>query len=628
MIDNNNEEIEKGYYIQRLITKLIVLSPPSFGTKSDYEMISKFKNKLIFIEKNSNNNIEDNYIPCLFYRNPTSSNYLIYFHGNSEHIFQIEYYGLDFRSYLDMNVIIVEYPGYSIYNSKIIDSKTIFSNALIVYDWVQKKFNIKDEQIFVCGRSLGTSSAIYLSSKRNPKALFLMSAFTSIKNIGKDYHASIFLEEIFNSYRYVTNIRCPILFIHGKKDSLIGYNHSIELYKDIKKNNNSVELRLNENMTHNDFSLKEDIIYPIKDFIDKYKLRTNLSNKDFSESELKDLYKMPLSITQRIESKLFNINDFQIGKKLEIKNAYFFMKSNDNNIIFGADKKILMLNQRNYALEEEIKINTNELGEEIKSIFQMDDKRIICGTNLGNIFIYSKNSVFEENNKDNFDDLEEEEDEYKEIKHISLQGEIYKIDKFLPNKICVLSINSLQLYDENFIEKNIIPLKQLYTNFVQISDGKLAMLSYDHIAIFQIKQNQLEEINRFKNIESNNFKNILIATNKYVIVGGKNCIYFIDYNDNKNSLPKYFINKEITFIYKIHDEFFLASTKDGTIIQININNNKDNIIDIQEKKLINRQINSVYLKNFKTFIFTDDNNIQIWNIPRTEKNTDESCKIF
>ena len=185
MKKNNHEE--KGNWLQRLITKLIVLNPPYFGYKSDYESINNFKNKLIFIEKEKNKNSADNYIPCLFFRNPSSSNYLIYFHGNSEHIFQIEHYGLDFRSYLDMNVIMVEYPGYSIYPYQDPDSNVFFDNTIIVYDWIKDKFKAEDDQIFVCGRSLGTGSAIYLSSKRNPKALFLISAFTSLKNIGKDF---------------------------------------------------------------------------------------------------------------------------------------------------------------------------------------------------------------------------------------------------------------------------------------------------------------------------------------------------------------------------------------------------------------------------------------------------------
>ena len=312
----NNQYEEKGNWLQQLVTKLIVLNPPNFE-KSDYKSIPKFKNKLIFIEKNSCIQSVDNYIPCLFYRNPNSSNYLLYFHGNSEHIFQIEYYGLDFRSYLDMNIIIVEYPGYSIYSYKNPDSNMILSNALIVYDWIKNRFQASDDQIFVCGRSLGTASAIYLSSKRKPRALFLISAFTSLKNIGKDYQASFFMEQIFNSYKYITNINSPILLIHGEKDTLINYKHSLYLYQEMNKTNTSVDIKINENMTHNDFSLKDDIILPIKNFIDKYKLRSNKSNINFSENELNELYKMPQTILKMKKNLKKKLNETK--KKIKKK---------------------------------------------------------------------------------------------------------------------------------------------------------------------------------------------------------------------------------------------------------------------------------------------------------------------
>lgn len=109
---NNEHSEERGNWIQQLITNNFILCSQKLE-KSDYQSImTNFKNKLIFIERSNENQDSDNYIPCLFYRNPKSSNFLIYFHGNSEHIFQIDFYGLDFRSYLEMNVIIVEYPGY------------------------------------------------------------------------------------------------------------------------------------------------------------------------------------------------------------------------------------------------------------------------------------------------------------------------------------------------------------------------------------------------------------------------------------------------------------------------------------------------------------------------------------
>ena len=614
MKKNNHEE--KGNWLQRLITKLIVLNPPYFGYKSDYESINNFKNKLIFIEKEKNKNSSDNYIPCLFFRNPSSSNYLIYFHGNSEHIFQIEHYGLDFRSYLDMNVIMVEYPGYSIYFNNKIDSKSIFSDSEIVFNWIKNKFKVDNDQIFVCGRSLGTSTAIYLSSKVNPKALFLISAFTSIKNIGKDYNASIFLEQIFNSYRYITDIKCPILFIHGKKDSLINYTHSVELYLEINKVNKCVDMQLNENMTHNDFTLKEDIINPINTFMEKFNLKSNKTVVNISDTELKDLYKMPLSISQIIELVLFDIEKFQPKKSIELKNAIFVLKSIDNDLIFSCGNKILIYNQRNYSLDEEIILNSKNKNVQIKSLFQMNNKDIICGTNTGEIFVYGKHIEHEENNQDMLLDIEEE---YNEIKHLTEKGEIYKIDKFSPDKICMLTKNFLNFYDENFNEKNSCPLQSLYTNFVQISEDQIAMLSHDHLAIFKIGENNLEEIHRYNNIETNNFKNILTATHKYIIVGCKNKICLLDYTGDKK-IFEFNVEGEINYINKIHDEFLLASTREGKILHINIG--KDLVI--KEKKFINGQINSLFLKNFKTILFTDDNEIQIWSSPKKEEN----CAIF
>jgi radical SAM superfamily enzyme YgiQ (UPF0313 family) len=124
---------ERSWGISKFITDYFILKPPKFKDE-DYEAISKFKNHLIFIPS------RENYIPCLFYRHPKSPNFFIHFHGNFEHMFQIEYYGLDFRSHLEMNVIIVEYPGYSIYKSENKDSKIILSNANLVYDWIKEKF--------------------------------------------------------------------------------------------------------------------------------------------------------------------------------------------------------------------------------------------------------------------------------------------------------------------------------------------------------------------------------------------------------------------------------------------------------------------------------------------------------
>ena len=615
-INNNNLE-EKGNWLQHFITKYIILNPPPFE-KSDYESLYKFKEKLIFIEREEGNQSVENYIPCLFYRNPTSSNYLIYFHGNSEHIFKIEHYGLDFRSYLDMNVLLVEYPGYSIYPCEDPESNIFFSNTYIIYNWIKNKFKINDDQIFICGRSLGTSSAIYLSSIVKPRALFLISAFTSLKNIGKDKWVSPFLEEIFNSYRYIKNITCPILFIHGEKDLLININHSEQLSIELQKSHKNVKIEKRPNMTHNDFDFKEDIINSIKEFIRKNNLLTKGNIVNFSENELKNLYKTPSSVSKMIELKLFDISNFTLNKKIDIKNAIFSMKSIEGNLIFTSGRKIIILNQKNYDIEDEIEINTNEQNAVIKCLIQLKNKNIVCGTNLGDIFIYGNNS--ELNNEDMLDEYFE----YKEIKHIKQNSELYKLGLFLPDKICVLSKNDLKFYDENLNEEISFQLRQLYTNFVQISENQIAMLSYDHLAIFQIRDKKLEEVLRYLDIESNIFKNILTVTNKYIVIAGKKLLYFFGYKGNKAIKNVFDLKYEINYISKIHDEFILAATNEGKIIRIIFKNN--NTISRDGKKFIDSRVNSLFLKNLKTLLITDDISIQIWHY--SNKKNGENCNIF
>ena len=350
--------------------------------------------------------------------------------------------------------------------------------------------------------------------------------------------------------------------------------------------------------------------------MEKFNLKSNKTVVNFPDNELKDLYKMPLSITQIIELVLFDIGNFLPKKTIKLKNAIFALKSIDKDLIFSCGNKILIYNQRNYSLDEEIVLNSKNKNVQIKSLFQMNNKDIICGTNTGEIFIYGKHIEHEVNKQGMFLDIEEE---YNEIKHLEEKGEIYKIDNFSPDKICMLTKNFMNFYDENFIEKNSCPLQSLYTNFVQISEDQIAMLSHDHLAIFKIKENNLEEIHRYNNIETINFKNILTVTHKYIIVGCKNKICFLNYIGDKR-IVEITVDGEINYINKIHDEFLLASTREGKILHINIGKE----LEIKEKKFINGQINSLFLKNFKTILFTDDNEIQIWSSPKKEEN----CAIF
>lgn len=60
------------------------------------------------------------------------------------------------------------------------------------------------KNIIILGRSLGCSPAIYLGSKRKCMFVFLLTPFTSFKDIARDkvtIFISIFLKNSFNNFK-------------------------------------------------------------------------------------------------------------------------------------------------------------------------------------------------------------------------------------------------------------------------------------------------------------------------------------------------------------------------------------------------------------------------------------------
>ena len=275
--------------------------------KFDFTRLGHIQKHLIFIPKQSkeNNSLQES-IPCLFLHPPdlnSTKNFIILFHGNAEDIFSAKIFAESLYKKTLMNIIMVEYPGYSIYKGEA-DADIILENTLIVYDFIKSTFNLTDKNIFIFGRSIGTSPAIYLASKRKPNALFIISSFTSIRAVADNLVGPLkyLLKERFNSKEYIQNVTCPILFIHGQSDPLIPYKETILLKESCKCPH---EVILPEEMTHNDFDLEEDIINPISSFIKKHCIIDTAENnlKNIGE-EINKLKEIPIEIKNYINEKL------------------------------------------------------------------------------------------------------------------------------------------------------------------------------------------------------------------------------------------------------------------------------------------------------------------------------------
>ncbi len=262
-----------------------------FPAPSNSITINDFRDEIIYIPKFRENKYKDasennldykfdtkikdnpkNYIPTLILLTSSeyiSKNFCIYFHGNAEDIFIARELADKIRFYFDFNMILVEYPGYSLYYDEK-NCDTILENSLIVFDFLVEEMGISSENILVVGRSIGTAPATYLGSKRNPEGIILISPFTSIRSIAERLVGGVFkylISEKFENINYVKDISCPVLFIHGQIDELIPFDHTLNLANECKC---PFEVILPETMTHNDFQLEEDFLDPMKKFIKRF----------------------------------------------------------------------------------------------------------------------------------------------------------------------------------------------------------------------------------------------------------------------------------------------------------------------------------------------------------------------
>jgi hypothetical protein len=279
------------------------------------------------------------------------------------------------------------------------------------------------------------------------------------------------------------------------------------------------------------------------------------------------------------------------------------MKLIDNRIALVKGSSISIYNQKNYSLDEEIKVNEKT---EINCLFQIKNENLICGTNLGEIIIYK---------------YDHDSEEYVKESTKMNQSEIFKIDKFCEGFICALSKNGITIYDEIYFDEKFFQLKKLYFDFVYFLDYQLAMLNENCLDIIKIDEKQPNFITSSQKIEVKIKKNVLTKTNKYLIVGGIKELYILDYSLKIIQTIKIQDYGNINYIHKIHDELFLASTDDGEILQIT-NKNKNHNFKIAGKRFISRRIYSLVLNNINTILFTYDDGFQIL----TKK--EDNCNII
>ena len=171
-----------------------------------------------------------------------------------------------------------------------------------------------------------------MASQRNAKALFVVSGFSTLKNVGKVLYVGWAIEDIFKNIENIKQVKIPTLFIHGKKDKLIDYNNKLELYE---KCQSSIKIiKLIEHMTHNEYAPIKHIFNNINTFLNENMRDEKAIEKYYNLYDIKfnEIFNMPKNIKSWLAGLNFNLNNYEESKN--------FKEFNDvNDIILLIDER-------------------------------------------------------------------------------------------------------------------------------------------------------------------------------------------------------------------------------------------------------------------------------------------------
>ena len=96
---------------------------------------------------------------------------------------------------------------------------------------------VEEKNIILVGRSIGGAMTFFIGSVYQVASIILLSPFLSLKRVASDLYgccSSTLLKESFNNQHLTKNIRSPLLLIHGLKDQLVPYEHSVTILSECK----------------------------------------------------------------------------------------------------------------------------------------------------------------------------------------------------------------------------------------------------------------------------------------------------------------------------------------------------------------------------------------------------------
>ncbi len=168
-------------------------------------------------------------LSALHLRLPQSKGIVFYLHGNASNLSE---WFADTSLYRQSNfdLFMLDYRGYGKSTGRIRSEAQLRSDVALAWQRIAPQYQGRCKVIF--GRSLGSALAARLAAEIRPDLTILVSAYWSMTELGRMHFPlwpSALMRYRLETYRDVACIDGPVLLVHGGRDALIPFAHSVRL---------------------------------------------------------------------------------------------------------------------------------------------------------------------------------------------------------------------------------------------------------------------------------------------------------------------------------------------------------------------------------------------------------------
>lgn len=135
-------------------------------------------------------------------------------------------------SAVGFDVLLFDYRGYG-RSSGTPGERGTYRDARAALACLLRQPGVDSTRVLYLGESLGGAVALELALAHPPAGLVLLSAFTSVRDMGRMHYGLIptaIIPDAYPSLRRVGDLRAPLLVLHGEDDAIVPPGHGRALF--------------------------------------------------------------------------------------------------------------------------------------------------------------------------------------------------------------------------------------------------------------------------------------------------------------------------------------------------------------------------------------------------------------